>query len=111
MAPSHAAKAAPASAGGGPQNNEMLGGSREFSNANTREIQPKYQAQDYVRAPLLRDYIVENLLKFEWLSVSAREAIWRENDDLAGAHIEQLRLTGREIVRSFQELKAFGGDS
>ncbi|WP_363348757.1 hypothetical protein [Methylocystis echinoides] len=57
-----------------------------------------------IDAPLLRQYVGELLATFESLAISAREAVWRENDALAACHIEQLRLVGREIVSNFKEL-------
>jgi hypothetical protein len=57
-----------------------------------------------MRNALLRDYLGELLATFESLAISAREAVWRENDALAACHIDQLRLVGREIVSNFKEL-------
>jgi hypothetical protein len=57
-----------------------------------------------MRNALLRDYLGELLATFESLAISAREAVWRENDALAACHINQLRLVGREIVSNFKEL-------
>ncbi|GLI92989.1 hypothetical protein [Methylocystis echinoides] len=59
---------------------------------------------DPIRDGLLRQYLDELLSQFESLAISAREAVWRENDTLASIHIDQLRLVGREVVSSFKEL-------
>ncbi len=71
--------------------------------------QDAVQRSDALHESLLRDYIAENLMQFESLAISAREALWRDNLSLTSIHIDQLRLVGREIVRSFQELQEIGG--
>jgi hypothetical protein len=59
---------------------------------------------DHVRDALVRDYLIELLGTFESLSISAREALWRENDALASIHIDQIRLVGRELVVNSRHL-------
>ena len=66
-------------------------------------------AQDFVRAPLIREFVIEqaNLMG---LADRLRSLKPRGKTPLAGIHLDQIRLVGKEIVRSFAELlRATGG--
>lgn len=64
--------------------------------------------KDYVREPLVRAFVIEQADLLGSLTVSFAEATWRGSDTLASIHLEQIRLVGRELVRSFSELMKIG---
>ncbi len=77
--------------------------------ANHKNVRSGSTAYDSNRtalsAPLIRQYLLELLSDFESLAASTREAVYRGNDNLARVHLDQIRLVGKEIMRSVNELR------
>ncbi|CAJ0854187.1 hypothetical protein AMST5_00715 [freshwater sediment metagenome] len=59
---------------------------------------------DYMHRALLRDYARELFATLESLSISAGEAAYRDNFDLAAIHFDSIKLIGRELASTFRQL-------
>ena len=59
----------------------------------------------YIRDPIVREHLLEQISILESVAISTREALWRREDNIARLHWSQLRDLGRDIHRSMIDLE------
>ncbi|HEY8162618.1 MAG TPA: hypothetical protein VIF34_10180 [Methylocystis sp.] len=92
-----------------PGASQAPGPEPHVKNLAPRNIAACAPVKDYLGETLVRAFVIEQADTMGSLAVSFAEATWRGNDALASIHLEQIRLVGRELVRSFGELNRIGG--